>query len=254
MYKSKSKEVRSRHVPERASVDAVGGDDCRGRRSGVVGGGEEAVAAERARGARADEPGVEAGAVEDVAAPELAHIGPVADGRQAEGALGVPRRALTPAVRREREPVAGLGRQRRLVVVVVAGRRVGVRRRKAVAEEGGARGRAEPAAAQRERGHAEGRLAEHQQEDEAGQGEGGEQRAAHLHGCRWSVRGSGTRRARAAWALASSCALLCSLPACYVEIRSAQLGGARLCSSGTDHVGRRDPGTACLVQAVGGRR
>jgi hypothetical protein len=227
LCKSKGEEVCSRHVPERAAVDVVGGDDCRGRRSGV-GVGEEAVAAERARGARADEPGVEAGAVEGVAAPELAHLGPVADGRQAEGALGVPRRARPPAVRREREQVAGLGRQRRLVLVAAGRRVVGVRRRgarEAVAEEGAARGRAEPATAPRERGHAEAHLAQHQEEDEAGQGEGGEQRAAHLHGC-WTACAEAGRDVRGL-GVDELCALLCSLLARYVEIRSAQSSWGR---------------------------
>lgn len=49
-------------------------------------GGEEAVAAEQAGGARADEPGVEAGVVEDVAAAELAHL-VLVDPRQAERAV-----------------------------------------------------------------------------------------------------------------------------------------------------------------------
>ena len=79
---SNQKGTRSRHVPDSAAVGVgVGGRGGGGGEVVVVValGGEESVAAERAGGARADEPGVEAGAVEDVAAPQLAHLLAVAD-------------------------------------------------------------------------------------------------------------------------------------------------------------------------------
>ena len=65
-------------MPDSAAVGG-GGRRRRGEVVVVALGGEEAVAAERTGGARADEPGVEAGAVEDVAAPQLAHLLDVAD-------------------------------------------------------------------------------------------------------------------------------------------------------------------------------
>uniref|UniRef100_A0A0A9GJL9 Uncharacterized protein n=1 Tax=Arundo donax TaxID=35708 RepID=A0A0A9GJL9_ARUDO len=214
-------EMYSRHVPERAAVGVGGGGGRRrrgGRRGGgefevvvvvdrvvdldvAVGGaagagrvgGEEAVAAERAGGARADEPGVEAGAVEDVAAPELPHLLAVTDGRQAEHALRIRLRpGLLAAVHLDGEAVAALARQRRLVVLAedrVVVRGAGAGARYAVAEERGAGGPRVPpgpsAAAEGEGRHAESRLAEHEEEEEARQGEGreehGRQRAAHLH-------------------------------------------------------------------------
>ena len=76
---SNQKGTRSRHVPDSAAVGVgVGG---RGGEVVVVVAlsGKESVTAERAGDARADEPGVEAGAVEDVAAPQLAHLLAVAD-------------------------------------------------------------------------------------------------------------------------------------------------------------------------------
>jgi len=153
-----------------------------GRRRGgetvvVALGGEEAVAAERAGGARADEPGVEAGAVEDVAAPQLAHLLAVADRGEAEGAVRVlPLPAA--AVHGDGEAVAVLGRQERRLVVVGEHGRVrsavdAAGARDAVAEHRGARG--PPGLhlpAERQRRHAEASLADHQQQERARQGDG----------------------------------------------------------------------------------
>ena len=49
--------------------------------------GEESIATERAGGARADESGVDAGVVEEVVAPQLAHLLAVADRGKAEGTI-----------------------------------------------------------------------------------------------------------------------------------------------------------------------
>jgi len=51
--------------------------------------GEESIATERAGGARANEPGVDAGAVEEVVALQLTHLLAVADHGEAEGAVRV---------------------------------------------------------------------------------------------------------------------------------------------------------------------
>jgi hypothetical protein len=202
----------SRHVPERAAV----GVDGRGERAaavdaeieavdggvgvGAAGGagcvrGEEAVAAERAGGARADEPGVEAAAVEHVAALQLAHLLAVADRGQAEhalrvGAVGPP--LLAAPVHRDGEAVAALERQRRLVVVAEhRGRVVG---RSAAGARGPGVPAPSPGPAERGRGRrdAEARLAEREEEedDDARQGEGreehGRQRAARIHVASWA--------------------------------------------------------------------
>ena len=172
-------------MPDRAAVGVGGGRRRRGEAVVVVValGGEEPVAAERAGGARADEPGVDAGAVEDVAAPQLAHLLAVADRGEAEGAVRVRvlRLLLLPlplpaaAVHGDGEAVAGLGRQqqRRVVVVGEHGRAADAGARDAVAQHRGARG--PPGlhlAAERQRRHAEARLADHQHEERARQGHG----------------------------------------------------------------------------------
>ena len=85
---------RSCHMPpDRAAVGVGGGRRGEAVVAALAGernvGGEESIATERAGGARADEPGIDAGVVEEVVAPQLAHLLAVADHGEAEGAVRV---------------------------------------------------------------------------------------------------------------------------------------------------------------------